>query len=69
MSAALLAEDVDIDYDVITQPPPEKVEAEAITFGDDAGDSHRKPDTQATAALVDTALSRVQRYASLMCAQ
>jgi hypothetical protein len=27
----------------------------------DVGDSHRKPDPQATAALVDTALSRVQR--------
>jgi len=35
--------------------------ARVATAVGDVGDSHRKPDPQATAALVDTALSRVQR--------
>ena len=38
-----------------------RARASLATAVGDVGDSHRKPDPQATAALVDTALSRVQR--------
>jgi hypothetical protein len=73
--AELLADDTDVDYDAITQRSDEQEEgdeseraeqakAAATTVGD-VGDFHRKPDPQATAALVDTALSRVQRCVPL----
>lgn len=73
--AELLADDADVDYDAITQRSVEEREEEdgegveearaaavAAAAAGDVGGSHRKPDPQATAALVDTALSRVQRY-------